>query len=224
MKHYTLIFLLFLAAAAFPQTAAQTVESAAAWQNYYTGRSFESQSRMEDAMPYYNEAVRISLDEIGRSISAESSYVVLTWTLQRQRRYAEVISWGEQGLSMNAGNYRLLEVMGEAYFYLDDYDRSLRCMQQYSGAVSQGDRLSTAYFFIGEIFRLRGKFLHADIAYTTAVQIEPNVPLWWYRLGLVRESLKEYPLAAEAYERALRINPAYQEAQAGLGRARQQRN
>ncbi|MDR2494492.1 MAG: tetratricopeptide repeat protein [Spirochaetaceae bacterium] len=229
MKYYTPyllfpVFLVFLDGALFPQTTAPNPESAAAWQSYYIGRSLESQNRLEDAMPYYGEAARICLDEIDQNRASENSYVVLTWALQRQRRYAEVITWGEQGLRHNAGNHRLLEIMGEAYFYLDDYDRSLRCMERYSSAVSQGDRLPTAYFFIGEIFRLRKKFLHADIAYTTAVRLEPNVPLWWYRLGLVRESLKEYALAAEAYERALRINPAYQDAQAALGRTRRARN
>jgi tetratricopeptide (TPR) repeat protein len=175
---------------------------------------------MEEAMPYYDAAVRICLDEITQKKATPNSYVILTWTLQRQRKYVDVVTWGERGLRINPDNYRLFEVMGEAYFYLDDYDRSLGSMQRYVASFPLGDRISVAYFFIGEIFRLRGRFRHADIAYTTAVQLEPNLPLWWYRLGLARESAGEYAAAIEAYERALKLNPNYQEARAGLERSR----
>jgi len=189
-------------------------------QSFYSGRTLEAQGRMDEAMFHYNEAVRISLDEINRNVATDNSYVILTWTLQRQQRFNEVITWGERGLARNPNNHRLIEIMGEAYFYLDDYDRSLNLMQRYVSVSPQGDRVSTAYFFIGEIFRLRRQFRHADIAYTTALQIDPGMPLWWYRLGLVRESLRDFSFAIEAYERALRINPTYQEALQGLERVR----
>jgi cytochrome c-type biogenesis protein CcmH/NrfG len=109
--------------------------------------------------------------------------------------------------------------MGEAYFYLDDYGRSLASMQRYVNALPQGERTSVAYFFIGEIYRLTGKHRHADIAYTTAVQLQPNLALWWYRLASVRESAGDYQPAVEAYRQALRIDPNYAEAGAGLARS-----
>ncbi|MDR2535062.1 MAG: hypothetical protein LBD29_03410 [Treponema sp.] len=189
-------------------------------QSYYIGRDWEAKNHIEEATRYYDEAIRLCLDEIARNRSNEPSYVILTWTLQRQRRYAEVISWGEQGLGISPHNYPLLEIMGEAYFYLDDYDHSLDCMERYSNIVPQGERLSTAYFFIGEIYRLRKKYFHADIAYTTAVALEPNLPLWWYRLGLVKESLKDYTGAIEAYDHAALLRPAYLEARQGLERVK----
>jgi cytochrome c-type biogenesis protein CcmH/NrfG len=95
-------------------------------------------------------------------------------------------------------------------------------MQRYVNALPQGDRASVAYFFIGEIYRLSGKWRHADIAYTTAVRLEPGSALWWYRLGSVRESAGENAFAVEAYERALTLNPNYREASEALTRARQQ--
>jgi cytochrome c-type biogenesis protein CcmH/NrfG len=91
-------------------------------------------------------------------------------------------------------------------------------MQRYANALPRGERISVAYFFIGEIFRLRQQYLHADIAYTTAVRFEPGLALWWYRLATVRESAGDTSSAVEAYERALRLNPGYQEASAGLAR------
>jgi tetratricopeptide (TPR) repeat protein len=222
MKCYPLFIFILIGQVVFPQSAVSNPEilRPSALQNYQTGRDLEAKNRMEEAMSYYNQAVQICLDTITQNPSAIEAYEVLTWTLQRQRRYADVISWGERGLKLNANNYRIIEIMGEAYFYLDNYDRSLTLMQHYVNSLPQGERTSVAYFFIGEIFRLRGRFYHADIAYTTAVRLEPNLPLWWYRLGSVRESVGEYKPAIEAYERALKLNPEYLEANAGLERSK----
>jgi tetratricopeptide (TPR) repeat protein len=175
---------------------------------------------MQEAMPYYNEAVRICNDEISRNIATRDSYAVLVWTLQRQRKYTDVIIWGERGLRLYADEYRIIETMGESYFYLDDYESSLRLMQRYVNSIPQGERTSVAYFFIGEIYRLQGKYRHADIAITTAVRLEPGVALWWYRLGTVRESAGDSAPAIAAYEQALKLDPNYRQAQDGLNRLR----
>jgi tetratricopeptide (TPR) repeat protein len=192
-----------------------------ALQNYRTGRDLEARNRMGDAAVYYNEAVRICGEEIARNPSNMDSYTVMTWTLQRQGKYAEVINWGERGLRIGGADYRIIETMGEAYFYLANYNESIKCMQQYVSARPEGERASVAYFFLGEIYRLQQRYRHADIAYTTAVRLEPGLALWWYRLGLVREYAGEFAPAAEAYERALRLNPNYREAGEGLSRSRQ---
>jgi len=193
-----------------------------ALRNYQAGRDLESRNRITEADRFYSEAIRICNEEISRNTATRDTYTVLTWALQRQRKYADVITWGERGLRLHADEYRIVETMGEAYFYLDDHEVSLRFMQRYTNSVPQGERSSVAYFFIGEIFRLRKQFRHADIAYTTAVRLEPGLPLWWYRLGSVREAAGDYSQAVEAYERALRLNPNYREAGDGLARSRRQ--
>ena len=188
--------------------------------NYNTGRNLESLNRMSEAEFYYHEAIYISTQEISRNTANRDSYAALTWALQRLRRYAEVITWGERGLRIYSDEYRIIETMGEAYFYLNNHDESLRFMQRYTNSVPQGGRASVAYFFIGEIYRFKGHFRHADIAYTTAVRLEPGNSLWWYRLGTVREAVGDYPQAVSAYERALILNPNYLEANNGLARSR----
>jgi tetratricopeptide (TPR) repeat protein len=225
MRYGPLFFctlILFMAPPVFSQTGPGSLGQGRpdALQNYRIGRDLEARNRAEEAAAYYNEAARICLEEIAQNAANMDSYTVLTWTLQRQRRYREVIIWGERGLNVNGNDYRIVETMGEAYFYLDNFEDSLRFMQRYVNSVPQGDRVSVAYFFIGEIYRLERKFRHADIAYTTAVRLEPGSALWWYRLGSVRESAGEYAPAVEAYERALRLNPNYPEASEGLERSR----
>ncbi|MDR2394773.1 MAG: tetratricopeptide repeat protein [Treponema sp.] len=224
MRVYLLFFfsMFILFQAVFAQTNVPNPDGSrmSGLQSYRMGRDMEGRNRMDEAMRYYNQAVQICLDEISRNTVTRDTYVVFTWTLQRQKRYTDVITWGERALQLYPTDYRIIETMGEAYFYLNQYDRSLVFMQRYVNSLPQGDRTSVAYFFIGEIFRLQGKFLHADIAYTTAVQLEPNISLWWYRLGTVREALEDFTAAIQAYEQAVRLNPGYQEARTGLERSR----
>jgi tetratricopeptide (TPR) repeat protein len=218
MRFYTLFpFLAWFVLPLFSQEA-QTAPLTAI-QYYRTGRNIEAAGRMEEANVHYNEAVRICQEEVSRNAANSDTFAAITWTLVRQRKYQDAVTWGEQGLKLYTDDYRIVEAMGEAYFYLYDYSRALAAMQRYVNAVPQGERTSVAYFFIGEIFRLTGKYRHADIAYTTAVRLEPGLALWWYRLASVRESAGDYRPAVEAYQQALRINPAYTEAGAGLARS-----
>jgi tetratricopeptide (TPR) repeat protein len=189
-----------------------------ALQNYNRGREFESANRRDEANTHYNEAIRIGLDEVSRNTATRETYVAVTYTMRRLGRNADVVSWGERGLRVYPDEYRLLEIMGEAYFYLDNYERSLFYMQRYTNAQPEGERVAVAFFFIGEIFRLTERPRHADIAYTAAVRFAPDLALWWYRLATVRERVGDRIPAIEAYQRALRLNPNYREASEGLAR------
>ena len=204
--------------------AAQTpgTGTLSALQNYQTGRDLESINRMSEAVSYYNEAIRICQDEVARNVATRETYAVITWALRRQNRHAEVITWGERGLRVYADELRIVQTMGESWFYLGDFSRSLNYMQRYTNAVPQGDRSSVSFFFIGEIYRLTSKYLHADIAYTTAVRLTPTVPLWWYRLGTVREATGDRNQAIEAFREVIKLDPNYQNAIDGLARLQRQ--
>jgi len=210
------IFLVFQAEAQTPDGAG--TQSMSAFQNYQRGRDLEAQNRTSEANTYYNEAIRICLDEVSHNAASRITYTVITWTMQRQGRYADVITWGERGLRIYPDEYRIVETMGEAYFYMGNYQRSLSFLQRYTNVLPEGERAPTAFFFIGEIYRLTQRYHHADIAYTTALRMEPNIALWWYRLASVREQINDRTLAIEAYQQALRHNPNYREARDGLAR------
>jgi tetratricopeptide (TPR) repeat protein len=195
-------------------------ESFTAVRNYQIGRDLEANGRMDEANRYYDRAIRQCLDQVSQNAANRDTYAAITWALLRQTKYTEAVSWAERGLELFADDYRILETMGEAYFHQNNYDRSLDCMQRYVNAVPQGERTSVAYFYIAEIFRLRRQYLRADIAYTTALRLSPGLFLWWYRLGLVRESLEDYSGAVEAYQRALQLNPNHGDSAAALARIR----
>jgi tetratricopeptide (TPR) repeat protein len=201
------------------QTGSEEIQAYSAQQNYQIGRDLERQNHLNDAVPYYNEAIRTCMDEISNNSATADSYVILTWTLSRQQRYSEAVQWGERGLGVST-DYRLVETMGEAYFYLKDYDHSLTFLQRYVNVVPQGGNSSLAYFMIGEIYRLRKHFHHADMAYTIAVSLSPNNSLWWFRLGEAREAASGPSYAIPAYEQALKLNPQNREASEALERSR----
>jgi tetratricopeptide (TPR) repeat protein len=187
---------------------------------YNTGRDLESSGRLAEAEYYYNMVVNICNNDITRNTVNRSTYTALTWALLRQRKYTDVTTWGLRGLNLYADEYRIMETLGEAYFYLDDYANSLRYMQSYINSMPTGERVSIAYFFVGEIYRLQNKNYLADMAYSTAVRLQPALALWWYRLGNVRENIGDASPAATAYERALTLNPDYTAARTGLARVR----
>ena len=212
--------LLTFALPAFPQSGAFGALKGNAIEIYNTGRQLESQGQMQEAETWYSQAVKICNDEISQNNANRDTYTALTWTLLRQKKYSDVITWGERGLRIYADEYRILETMGEAFFYLEDYESSLRYMQRYANLMPRGDRVSVAYFFAGEIYRIQQKFRLADMAYSTAVKLQPEIALWWYRLGLVRESCGEPVPAADAYGQAIKLSPGYQAAADGLARVR----
>ncbi|MCL2007531.1 MAG: tetratricopeptide repeat protein [Treponema sp.] len=212
-KSLLCLILLLPLVSGFPQ------ENRTALWNYNTGRALEARDQMGEAVVYYNESIRIATDEINRNLADRDSYTALTWSLRRLGRHSDVIIWGERGLRLYPDDYRIIETMGESYFYMNNFDESLRFMQRYVNAIPQGGRSSVAYFFIGEIYRFRRMFHHADIAYTTAVRLEPGLALWWFRLATVREASGDFFHAVTAYEEVLRINPNHGEARNGLARS-----
>jgi tetratricopeptide (TPR) repeat protein len=215
-----LSFAFILAVLCLP-LAAQTAAAkpgALALQNYRLGRQAESQYGLgSQANAYYNKVIAQVQSEIQASTANLDSYTAITWALNRQAKYQDVVTYGSQGLKLGV-DYRIIETMGEAYFYLKNYNSSLRYMERYVGAVPKGDRSSVAFFFIGEIYRIQDKPHHADIAYTTAVTIDPSSALWWYRLGTVREELGDKVPAIQAYQHTLQISPGFRDTQTRLSK------
>jgi len=217
------IFLIFphVLAAQTPPNAALAPSAAlasTARQNYEIGRGLEAQDRMDEADVFYNEAVRITQDEIARNVATANTYTVMTWAMRRLNRHADVLSWGERGLALYSNEFSLIETMGQSLFFLGDLNRSLSYMRRYVNVVPIGGNSSVAYFFQGEIYRMRGQFHNADIAYSMAVHLHPGLALWWFRLGSVREAIGDLPYAIEAFQQAVSLNPHHQGATEGLAR------
>jgi tetratricopeptide (TPR) repeat protein len=185
---------------------------------YRQGRDLESAGNTKDAEERYNQSIAVCDAELAADPTRMDAYVVKCFCLLRVSRYPEVISEGQKALKLK-NDYRIVEVMGEAYYFLNDNDSTLKYLQKYLDAVPETEeRVSTAYFYMGETYLRLKKYSHADIAYTLAVYKEPSMARWWYRLGLARENAGEYAASAEAYQKAASLSPSMKEAKEGLSR------
>jgi tetratricopeptide (TPR) repeat protein len=186
---------------------------------YRQGRDLESAGKDKEAQDKYNQSIAICDSELATDPERMDAYVVKCFCLLRVARYPEVISEGQKALKVK-NDYRIVEVMGESYYFLNDNDSTLKYMQRYLDAVPESEeRVSTAYFYLGETYLRMKKFSHADIAYSIAVYKEPNMSRWWYRLGQAREMAGEFDTAAQAYDKAISLSPSMKEAKDGLARA-----
>ena len=169
----------------------------------------------------YEEAVEITLREIEDTPRSRDSYSVLCWSLIELRRYDEALTRAQEAYGFAPNDPRIVEVLGEAFFYLGKNLDALSFFERYAVIADTGDRIDRIYYFMGEIFIRLGEYNHADIAFSTAVYHSPNVSAWWARLGYAREMAKDYPSALFAYDQALSLNPNLTDANRGRERVQQ---
>lgn len=165
----------------------------------------------------YESAVDICLAEINAGKYTVDTYNILLWSLNRQKRYRETITYGQQA-SKKYRDMRIVESMGVAYYYLANYDRALSSFKTYAAALPEGSFIDDVYYFMGEIYIRKSEFNNADIALTTAVHHYPKSAMWWARLGYAREQAGSYESALAAYDQALAINKNNAEAKGGRDR------
>ncbi|MBQ1984173.1 MAG: hypothetical protein II232_06060, partial [Spirochaetaceae bacterium] len=133
--------------------------------------------------------------------------------------YSEAELWAIKGREISSYDQRIIEILGEAKYYLGKNSEALSLFQEYISLVpANGSRVGTAYYFMAEIYVRLGKFNHADIAFSQAVKTEPLNDAWWTRLGYVREMTKNYKLSVLAYEKAISLNNLNTEAKRGKER------
>ena len=136
----------------------------------------------------YAAAIQICETEIARDRTRIESYVVLCWSLVRNRQYAEAEQRAADGLAVSPYDLRLIEILGEAKYYLGKNNGALEQFQRYvANAPESGSRVGAAYYFMGEIYIRQARYQHADIALSAAVKKAPLLDRWWTRLGYARE-------------------------------------
>ena len=99
MKPFRIAIIVFLLSSAV-SLAAQSGARPDALAKYQPRRASESAGRTATANAEYEEAIRICQNEISQRIATRDTYTVMCWTLQRQKKYREVISWVDTGLRL----------------------------------------------------------------------------------------------------------------------------
>ncbi|MBQ2601244.1 MAG: tetratricopeptide repeat protein [Treponema sp.] len=169
----------------------------------------------------YARAIEICEAELEANPSNLDSYVVLCWALVDNKQYAEAEKKATAARKISSNDVRLIEVLGEAKYYLDKNADALSLFQMYIARTVENNayRLGKVYYLTGEIYIRQAKYEHADIALSMAVRLEPSMSVWWSRLGYAREMARDYKASVAAYDRALELNPELADASRGKARS-----
>ena len=185
-----------------------------------------AQTQQKDALVLYHngkykESVQVCEEELKENPNRVDSYVVMCWSLVKNKQYAEAEQRATEGLAVSAYDLRLIEILGEARYYLGKNNGAMEQFQKYvANANDSSSRLGTAYYFMGEIYIRQARYQHADISLSSAVKKEPLYENWWIRLGYAREMAGNYLEALEAYDEALRLNSSSVDASRGRDRVK----
>ncbi|MCR5187492.1 MAG: tetratricopeptide repeat protein [Treponema sp.] len=183
-----------------------------------------AQTTKQDALVLYHngkyrESVQVCEEELKENPNRVESYVVMCWALIKNKQYAEAEERALEGLEVSPYDLRLIEVLGEAKYFLGKNSGAMEQFQKYVASASEsGARVGVAYYYMGEIFIRQARYQHADIALSSAVKKEPLRDTWWVRLGYAREMAGNYYEAMNAYDEALRLNSSSFDASRGRER------
>ncbi len=201
-----------------PQAPPPTYQAAS--QLYQRGRQLQMSGREAEA----GKVFASSLAMVEKLLPAEAANPDLVslrcWDLFRLGRHKEVVAVAQKALQ-TMKDYRIIETMAESLYFLDRDEEALKSFAKYFElAPAHDDRMSSAYYYVGECYMRLKKYEHADIAFSTATSMEKGMYFWWYRLGGVKELLGQYKRAYGAYGTALELNPGFQAAKDGRGRVK----
>lgn len=167
----------------------------------------------------YRESVKVCEEELKDNPNRVESYVVMCWALVKNKQYAEAEQRAVQGLAISPYDLRLIEILGEAKYYLGKNNGAMEQFQKYvASAPDSGSRVGSAYYFMGEIYIRQARYQHADISLSAAVKKEPLIEAWWIRLGYAREMAENNYEALQAYDEALKLNTSSIDASRGRER------
>jgi tetratricopeptide (TPR) repeat protein len=173
-----------------------------------------------DALELYRankfaDAIKVCQQELAISPNNVDSYVVMGWSLLRLQQYADALATGQKGLTISPNDPRVVQIIGEAQVFLGRFSDALANLQSYVALRPNGDRIGRVYWLMGECYIRLKEYQNADIALSTAVYYEQNNALWWARLGYARELASDLKWAADAYSRALKLDPGQPDALRG---------
>ncbi len=137
----------------------------------------------------YLDAIRVCQGTIAEMPKDLDSWVVLGWSQLALKRYKEALDSATKAEDFSAHEPRLVQIVGEAQYYLGRITDSLTTLEEYVRLLPAGDRIARVYWLMGECYVSLRQYQNADIAISTALYHEQGNAAWWTRLGYARELL-----------------------------------
>ncbi len=164
-----------------------------------------------------NEVALLAPEILRKNPQDIDGYIGFAWSLNALKEYQKALNVAQAGYAKSK-DPRLAQAMGEALYNLGENAQALSYFQEYLSKFPEGGKAAVTFYLCGELYIRMGKYNHADIAFSSALQYNSSNARWWTRLGWVREKTSRYLLALKAYEQAVSLNPSLQDAQSGKTR------
>jgi len=204
--------------------------------HHNVGRALFDEGKIEDAIDYYNNAIRITPDYVEACNNRGAAYASLGNYRQAVEDYDRVIkinpgfaqAYYNRGTAYKSlGNYkqaienygRAIEIKpgfveaynnrGLAYKGLGNYKQAI---ENYGRAIEINPRFVEAYNNRGTAYKSLGNYKQAIENYGRAIEINPDFAEAYYNRGLTYTGLGNYSQSIENYDRAIEIKPGYADA------------
>lgn len=155
----------------------------------------------------YREAIEQTAKEIRANPRNMDARTIQGWALIAVKRYEDAENAALEALKINPEDSRVIEILGEAYFYANKLDLALEQFAKYVELSPEGARIGKVYSFMGDILFKQKKFFESELAYTAATKDIPSSFALWLKIGEARLAIKNDKEAKIAFEKVLEIYP-----------------
>ncbi|AWG42903.1 hypothetical protein CR532_02810 [Candidatus Borreliella tachyglossi] len=176
----------------------------------------EAQEKEDSLLLYregrFQEAINNTQDEIKQNPNNLDARTIFVWSLIAIGDYKRAEIEAIKGLEIKKYDIRIVQALGEAYFFQGQYKNALKYFQEYIGLDSNGARIAKVYNLIADSFYRLERYNEADFAYENALRFLPNNQNLLLKLAKARINAKNKVLAKESLTRFLILDPNHSEA------------
>ena len=168
-----------------------------AWEWADKGTSLAKTGLLEEAIPCYQQALRINPNYAEAHQNLGLAYYYLN-------RLEESVEEYKQALRIDPNYAKAHDSLGQTYYFLNRLEESV---EEYKQALRIDPNYAEAHNNLGVSYRAQGKFEEAITEYRQALRLNPNYTEAHCNLGVVYSVQGKLDDATREYQRALRINP-----------------
>ncbi len=167
-----------------------------------------TQQRIISPYTYYKQGnYRAAIKEADKLIAKDkenvSAYAVKGWSYLSLSQWKNALKAGLDAYKFTKSDRRIIEVIGEAYYELEEYDKALLYFNKYLRIAPNGQLKAWVYYFVGMIYFKKEKYRKSDIALSTAVYFDDTRLRWILDLAKVQELRGNKEDALSTYKRIL---------------------
>ncbi|ASQ29299.1 hypothetical protein CDQ96_02660 [Borrelia miyamotoi] len=160
----------------------------------------------------FQEAIRNTQEELKYKPKNLDARSILIWSLIATGEYKRAELESIKGLEINKHDPRIIQALGEAYFFQGQYNNAIKYFQKYISFGSNGTRIVKVYILIADSFYKLERYNEADFAYENALRFLPNNQNILLKLAKSRLNAQNKILAKDTLIKLLTLNPNHLEA------------